>query len=92
MQPNLQDFSAALQRVSRYLASSKLKFNEEGTLELNPAPFTHAAQAAGSCSPLAYAVLTLKETAWAPEELVGRQILVEALQQWCQKQIESHGA
>lgn len=92
MPTNLQDFSAALQRVSRYLASSKLKFNDEDTLELNPSPFIHAADVAGRCTPLAFAVLTLKETCWASEELVGRQILVEALQQWCQRQAEALSA
>jgi hypothetical protein len=76
------EFTARLDRVARYLTSSKLHF-KEGVLELNAAPFLHALEALPEGSPLSYLVLFLAETIWSEEDLLGRRVMTEALHDWC---------
>lgn len=83
----LAEFVSRLARIDRYLHSSKLHFNHEDVLELNPAPFKHAEEALPMGDPLAYITLFMRETVWSPEDLEGRKIMCQALKAWCLAQL-----
>jgi hypothetical protein len=82
----LLEFLQRLDRIEKYLNSSKLKF-KNGVLELNVAPFKNADKALPLQSPLSYITLFMRETVWSEEDLASRKIMLQSLRSWVQHEI-----
>jgi hypothetical protein len=84
----MAQFLTRLDRVDKYLSSSKLHFRDTA-LDLNPLPFHYACEVLPPHSPLTYLLLWMREPCWSEEDLESRKVLAKAIRLYCMEQLDN---